>query len=63
MRDHSEALTRPYPQCHAAPGQKCKNYKGQACAPHHQRLRPEAIPDRREVVPGWTWEEIQAREA
>jgi hypothetical protein len=29
------------PQCHAAPGEPCRNYKGQRCAPHSAR-KPQA---------------------
>jgi hypothetical protein len=37
----SGALARECPKCRAKPGHRCRNYKGQACAPHRERMRPE----------------------
>ncbi len=32
-----DPLTRHCPQCHAKPGEKCRNYLGKGCAPHGKR--------------------------
>lgn len=38
-REPAVCLAVECPQCGAAPGSRCKNYKGKPCAPHADRSR------------------------
>lgn len=37
--ERRDPLAERCPQCHALPGQKCRNYRGVNCAPHRERGR------------------------
>jgi|SRR5581483_6119167 len=59
----------PCPRCSALPGQKCRNYLGRACAPHHDRGKdpkvkptPAASPGLFDAVPD-TPDEVPAAKA
>ncbi len=50
-----DPLTFKCPKCDAAPGVKCRNYRGQACAPHGGRA-PKHIPN---VQPAEAYQESE----
>ncbi|HLJ49103.1 MAG TPA: hypothetical protein VKU01_23975 [Bryobacteraceae bacterium] len=39
----NDRLNTACPDCHAQPGEKCSNYKGQTCAPHRSRKPPRKV--------------------
>ena len=44
-----QRMTQPCSACHAAPGEACRNYKGQRCHPHGVR-KPQAGADARDTA-------------